>query len=95
MGVASALKPNIGRPLPNIRFSSSNTVLVWGKRGREGLGRLDEPNNPIVLINHAGCGDPSAPVRLARRQHKQNGVIACILSREKYWTSVRAFVSTG
>lgn len=37
----------------------------------------------IVLVSQWGFVDPAIPRALGRRQHKQNAIIACILSREK------------
>lgn len=37
----------------------------------------------IVLVSQWGFVDPTIPPGLGRRQHKQNAIIACILSREK------------
>lgn len=37
----------------------------------------------IVLVSQWGFVDPTIPRGLGRRQHKQNAIIVCILSREK------------
>lgn len=57
------------------------SVHLWGVGGRVVLNML--VGYLIVLVSQSGFVDSTIPLGLGRRQHKQNAIIGCILSREK------------
>lgn len=72
----------------NLKWAAKENILsLLTPKSLEGVGgRVDQRIlvvYPIVLVSQWSFVDPTIPRGLGRRQHKQNAIIACILSREK------------